>query len=145
MNRDPSPARSFDFWIGTWTVTDASTGEPAGRNRIEAVLGGRALHERWHGVSGLEGESLNTYDEQRGRWHQTWVSSDGMLLMLDGGVLDDGSMEMQGGAGDDAVHRIRWAPRADGSVMQRWEQSLDAGQSWMLLFEGIYRREQLPG
>jgi len=134
------PARAFDFWTGTWNVTDTSSGELAGHNRIEPVLGGRALHEHWRGVSGLEGESLNVYDEQRGRWHQTWVSSDGMLLMLDGGVRD-GAMEMRGGTGDGALHRIRWRPHADGTVTQRWDESGDGGASWTLLFEGLYRRE----
>ena len=137
---DDDPVRAFDFWIGTWTVTDAATGETAGRNRIEAIVGGRALHERWTGASGLEGESLNIYDEARGRWHQTWVSSDGMLLELDGGV-EDGEMQMRGGAGDAALHRIRWTPRSDGTVVQRWDQSQDGGASWELLFEGIYTRD----
>ncbi|HXD55808.1 MAG TPA: hypothetical protein VN618_13715 [Solirubrobacteraceae bacterium] len=134
------PTHAFDFWVGSWIVTDAATGERVGHNRIEAVVGGRALHEHWTGVSGLKGESLNIYDEQRGRWHQTWVSSNGMLLELDGGIRD-GAMEMQGSAGDKALHRIRWTPMPDGTVVQRWEQSGDEGASWELLFEGIYKRE----
>ena len=134
----PDPVRAFDFWIGTWVVTDVATGEPAGRNRIEPVVGGRALHEHWRGVSGLEGESLNIYDEQRGCWHQTWVSSGGLLLELDGGLGEDGTMEMSGSAGDQAVHRIRWTPCSDGTVLQRWEESNDLGSSWTLLFEGLY-------
>jgi hypothetical protein len=140
MSDDRAAARAFDFWIGNWTVTDAASGELVGHNRIEPAVGGRALHEHWRGVSGLEGESLNIYDEQRDRWHQTWVSSDGMLLMLDGGIAQDGSMEMQGSAGDEALHRIRWTPREDGSVTQRWERSSDGAAGWELLFEGIYRR-----
>lgn len=134
------PVRAFDFWIGSWTVTDAAGGETVGRNRIEAIVGGRALHEHWQGTSGLEGESLNIYDEQRGCWHQTWVSSNGMLLELDGG-LRDGAMVMQGGAGDETVHRIRWTPRPDGTVVQRWEQRAPGeNEAWELLFEGIYTR-----
>lgn len=137
--RKRDPVRAFDFWVGSWTVTDAATGETVGRNRIEAIVGGRALHEHWTGASGLEGESLNVYDELRGSWHQTWVSSDGMLLELDGG-LNEEAMEMHGSAGDEALHRIRWTPRADGTVVQRWDQSLDGGDSWELLFEGVYTR-----
>ncbi len=142
MSAEEDPIRAFDFWIGSWVVTDAATGELAGHNRIEAVVGGRALHEHWRGVSGLEGESLNIYDEQREGWHQTWVSSNGMLLMLDGGVAEDGSIEMQGGTGEEALHRIRWTPRDDGTVVQRWDESADRGASWTLLFEGIYRRDE---
>jgi hypothetical protein len=134
----PDPVRAFDLWIGDWVVTDAATGEPAGRNRIEAVVGGRALHEHWRGASGLEGESLNIYDEQRGCWHQTWVSSGGMLLELDGGPREDGAMEMTGSAGDAALHRIRWTPGGDGTLLQRWDESSDGGETWTLLFEGLY-------
>lgn len=137
--RDDEPARAFDFWVGGWVVTDAASGEIAGHNRIEPIVGGRALHEHWSGVSGLEGESLSIYDERRGCWHQTWVSSNGMLLMLDGGIVDGGAMEMRGGAGDEVLHRIRWTPREDRTVVQRWDQSADAGASWTVLFEGIYR------
>jgi hypothetical protein len=140
MSAERDPARAFDFWIGSWVVTDLASGELAGHNRIEPVVGGRALHEHWRGVSGLEGESLNIYDEQRGGWHQTWVSSNGMLLMLDGGVLAGGAIEMGGGIGDSAVHRIRWTPQDDETVIQRWEESADGGASWALLFEGLYRR-----
>ncbi len=137
------PVRAFDFWIGEWVVTDTATGELAGRNTISPVIGGRALHEHWRGVSGLEGESLNMYDEQRGAWHQTWVSSNGMLLTLAGGASEDG-IEMQGGAGGPELHRIRWSPQADGTVVQRWESSADSGESWELLFEGLYARTNNP-
>jgi len=129
------PVREFDFWIGRWVVTHPETGELLGRNLIEPIVGGRALHEHWHGVSGLQGQSLNIFDEQRGQWHQTWVSETGMLLQLDGGMRD-GSMELQGG---DPLQRIRWTPGADGEVLQHWEESTDGGTSWTTLFEGLYR------
>ena len=61
--------RQFDFWIGTWRVTEK--GKPAGENRIEAIDGGCVLLESWTGVGGLTGHSLNTYDASRGVWHQT--------------------------------------------------------------------------
>jgi hypothetical protein len=143
VDRRSDVARAFDFWLGRWVVTDAASGELAGHNHIEPLFGGRAVAEHWRGASGLEGESLNIYDAQRGCWHQSWVSSNGMLLVLEGGP-SGGAMEMQGDAGDAALHRIRWTPGEDGSVVQRWHQSLDAGASWELLFEGIYRREA-PG
>src|SRR5207244_2330113 len=51
---DEAAFRAFDFWVGTW---DARTQDGAlqGRNRIERVLGGAALIERWTGATGLCG------------------------------------------------------------------------------------------
>lgn len=143
MTTEADPAHAFDFWIGEWVVTDAVTGELAGHSTITAAIGGRALHEHWRGASGLEGQSLNMYDELRGGWHQTWVSSNGMLLMLDGGARH-GVMEMQGSAGGAELHRIRWTPHEDGAVVQRWEQSGNGGDSWELLFEGRYEPAGKP-
>jgi hypothetical protein len=131
------PVRAFDFWIGRWVVSDPHSGELLGHSRIEPILGGRAIHERWAGASGLEGESLNIYDEQCQRWHQTWVSANGMLLLLDGG-LRDGAMQMQGG---EPLQRIRWTPQAGGAVLQQWDMSEDSGASWTMQFEGLYRAQ----
>jgi hypothetical protein len=99
------------------------------------------LHERYDTGRGYRGESLNTYDAARKTWHQTWVDNAGTLLLLEGG-LRDGSMVLEGqtGAADKLTqHRIRWTPRADGSVHQHWE-STDTDGRWKTLFDGIYTR-----
>jgi hypothetical protein len=59
-----------------------------------------------------------------------------MLLQLDGGIRD-GAMEMQGRLGE-SEQKIRWTPRADGTVLQEWDQSGDGGASWTNLFGGLY-------
>jgi hypothetical protein len=38
------------------------------------------------------------------------------------------------------LQRITWTPHADGSVAQQWDQSTDAGKTWVIAFEGIYRK-----
>lgn len=133
--------RAFDFWIGTWDVARPD-GTLAGRNRIEAVLGGCALHESWVGASGYSGHSYNVYDAARNLWHQTWVDSTGTPLFLEGG-LRDGRMVLQGEqASKDgkALHRITWTPLPGGQVRQHWELSKDAGRNWQTLFDGRYTR-----
>jgi len=142
----PKPCSSgkyhqFDFWIGDWNVT--SNGQPAGTNSIYPIHNGCALMENWQGagVGGISGSSLNIYDQASDRWHQTWVDGSGTLLELDGG-LQDGNMVMQGerpAADGNGVtkHRITWTPNEDGSVRQLWDASND-GQSWTVLFDGIY-------
>jgi len=136
--------RQFDFWIGDWDVTSA--GQPAGTNSIQPIHGGCALKENWQGSGegGISGSSFNIYDQATGKWHQTWVDSSGTLLLLDGGLVD-GSMLLNGqkpardGSGI-VQHRISWTPNPDGSVRQLWEASKDEGDSWTVLFDGLYSR-----
>ena len=139
---DSQEYRQFDFWIGTWTVTEG--GQPAGRNTIEPDLQRCALFESWTSVDGGRGRSINFYDRKRHLWHQTWIDDHGGALELDGSLVA-GSMVLEGkrpGA-DSAVstrQRITWTPERDGSVRQHWEM-MKAGQStWETVFDGLYKR-----
>lgn len=142
---DSGEHRQFDFWIGDWDVS--SNGKPAGTNSIQSIHDGCALQENWQGAGpgGISGTSFNIYDQATGRWHQTWVDSSGTLLLLDGEMVD-GAMVMSGTrpTGDDkgvALHRISWTPNPDGTVRQLWEASTDGGDSWAVLFDGLYTRQ----
>jgi hypothetical protein len=136
--------RQFDFWIGDWNVTSAE--EPAGTNSIHPIHNGCALQENWQGSGegGISGSSFNIYDQSSDRWHQTWVDASGTLLQLDGS-LSDGVMVLGGqrpsrdGSGM-VQHRISWTPNPDGSVRQLWEASRDEGDSWTVLFDGLYTK-----
>jgi len=135
-----SAYRQFDFWLGEWQVFKPD-GTVAGINVITRRYDGCVLHERYTTARGYAGESLNTYDAARQRWHQTWVDNGGTLLLLEGG-LRGGRMILEGaaGAGSTAVrHRITWTPNADGTVRQLWE-STDAAGAWTVAFDGRYRR-----
>src|SRR3954466_11026504 len=89
-----SEYRQFDFWRGDWDVRDPN-GKIVGRNRIVAIEGGCALQESWSGAGGVWGRSLNLFDNDRKRWHQTWVDNRGGFLQLDGGIVD-GTMVLRG-------------------------------------------------
>ena len=136
--------RQFDFWQGDWDVRDPS-GKIAGRNRIVAILGGCALQENWTGASGHSGASLNIYDRDHKRWHQTWVDGTGGLLQLDGGIVD-GAMVMRGetvatdAPSRSVLQRITWTPQRDGGVRQLWESSSDGGKTWEIVFDGMYSK-----
>ena len=151
---EPSPAqsspppcaatehRAFDFWIGEWNVHGAN-GKLAGTNSIKREIGGCVLHERYDTGRGYSGESFNIYDAPRRVWHQTWVDSGGLLLMLEGGIRD-GKMVLEGQTTglDQKVtrHRISWTPNPDGSVRQLWE-STGTGGEWTVAFDGKYTRK----
>ena len=133
--------RQFDFWVGDWEVFNPK-GDKVGENTIEKILGGCSLQESWRGASGNIGHSYNIYDGATSSWHQTWVDNGGMLLKLDGGMVGD-SMVMQGttqGKSGVVHNKIRWTP-AEGSVKQVWSVSTDNGESWQVIFDGLYKKK----
>ncbi len=134
------PFREFDFWLGPWRVLD-STGTEVGRNHIERVLGGCVLAESWRGGDGSLGRSFNVYDQWARRWHQTWVDDKGLVLQLDGGLVE-GRMVLEGTrtspAGTPMRHRITWTPLPDRRVRQHWQRSADGGSTWVTVFDGMY-------
>jgi hypothetical protein len=138
---DAPEYRQFDFWIGDWNVM--ANDQVAGTNSVRAIHGGCVLQENWQGAGagGISGSSFNVFDRASGQWHQTWVDAGGTLLQLDGALVD-GSMVLAGSRpaqnGGTALHRISWTPNEDGTVRQLWETSLDGGDSWSVLFDGLY-------
>jgi hypothetical protein len=137
--------RQFDFWVGEWEVRQPD-GSLVGRNSISALFDGCALREEWRGESGHRGTSLNAWSPERGTWHQTWVDSSGLTLLLEGGIRD-GAMVMEGeaplpGDADRVVrHRITWSI-LDGDphrLRQLWEAATEEG-AWETLFDGRYSR-----
>jgi len=134
--------RQFDFWIGTWSVTEG--GQPAGRNTIETDLKRCALFESWSSVDGSRGRSINFYDRESRRWHQTWIDDRGGALELDGGLVS-GSMVLEGERPDAKArtpvrHRITWTPQRDGSVRQHWQIRKGEQSNWETVFDGLYKQ-----
>ena len=134
--------RQFDFWLGEWQVRKAD-GAIAGINRIEKRHSGCVIHERYATGRGYSGESLNIYDASRKVWHQTWVDSSGLLLLLEG-RFNGKSMVLEGetskAGGKPVRHRITFTPNPDGAVRQLWETSDEKGQ-WSTVFDGLYSRK----
>ena len=140
----PEAHRQFDFWVGSWEVTNAQ-GNVAGVNEISSILGGCVLLEEWKSNAGpYAGKSFNVYDAARDTWHQTWVDNGGLLLQLDGGLVD-GNMVLKGKRpgqdGAEVLHRITWEPLEGGDVRQTWDTSTDDGQTWAQQFNGLYKKK----
>jgi hypothetical protein len=131
----------FDFWLGDWQVRRPD-GTVTGINRIDQEYGGCVVHEHYATGRGYSGESLNIYDAARKVWHQTWVDSAGLLLILEGHLVGR-NMVLEGATrqpdGSLQKQRITWSPNADGSVRQLWE-STDAKGQWAVAFDGRYTK-----
>jgi hypothetical protein len=136
----------FDFWIGKWLSYEPG-GALQGHLTVRPILAGCVLEEIWSGTDGGEGRSFSIYDKIRGVWNQTWVSSHGTLLPLEGRLVGR-SMVLTGmhaqpdGLG--ALHRTIWTPLPNGQVHQVWDLSLDGGQSWQINYDGLLKRDVAP-
>lgn len=134
--------RQFDFWVGSWTVTDSAGSVNYGTNDVTSEEAGCLVHEHWVGSRGGTGQSFNYYDPVRRVWEQDWVGSGGMFLHLVG-HLEDGAMVLEGDQQQGSVtahHRAMWIPEPDGRVRQYWRQTTDGGRTWTMVFDGYYRK-----
>lgn len=134
--------RQFDFWAGSWRVTNKEGDKIYGDNVITIEENGCILQERWHSASGGTGSSINYYDPGDGKWHQLWVDSGSSIIDI-AGNLQDGSMVLAGtiyylAEARRADFRGTWTPLPDGSVRQFFEERDSEGQ-WQPWFDGYYR------
>jgi hypothetical protein len=112
------------------------------RNQVTVILDGCVLHEVYRQHEGLVGESFSLYDAARGKWHQSWVTNKGTLLLLDGGLEGD-RMVLTGTEktkdGNSSLLRGIW--RRDGSgVRETAERSSDDGKTWTPVFDLLFRK-----
>ncbi|RTE86450.1 MULTISPECIES: hypothetical protein [Gammaproteobacteria] len=137
-----SEYQQFDFWVGEWNVYNTA-GDKVGINAITKTFDGCALHEQYQNMRDYRGASYNIYDATREVWHQTWVDNGGLLLVLEGGVID-GKMvlsgETQNTDGKVLKQRISWELLNDGRVRQLWE-TRQQDEDWTVAFDGYYERQ----
>jgi hypothetical protein len=131
----------FDFWIGDWEVT-LPNGKFACTKRIDPLRTGCVLRESCSVSGGMHGTSYNIFVAARRRWHQTWVDDGGNLLQLEG-AFQDGNMVLIGEQKSDSattLQRITWTPNGK-EVRQVWDSSTDGGKTWLVVFDGTYRKK----
>ena len=140
--------RQFDFFLGDWDAYDvAAPDRLAARNQVTRILDGCVVHEHYWQRDGLVGESFSLYDAARHRWHQTWVTNRGALLLLDG-ALDGDRMVLTaaepGAKGGTTLLRGVWQA-TDSGVHEIAERSSDGGRTWSPLFDIVFRPHTTPG
>jgi hypothetical protein len=136
-------ASAFDFWLGRWEVR-MPDGTLIGTNTITKRDGGCSIQERWEGAGGSTGTSLSFYLPSREEWRQVWTGSGGTLFDITG-KAENGSMHMEGTIEYVETNRVvafrgTWTEGADGRVRQRMEEFDLAAQTWIVWFDGFYRR-----
>jgi len=135
--------KQFDFWLGDWDVyRRGGSPAPVARTRVEPMVEGCAIREVYRRNDGYLGESFSMYDATRATWHQSWVTNEGELLIVEGG-LQNGRMILQGATvGADhrpSLVRGTWSKESEG-VREVAETSSDSGVTWKPLFDLLFRR-----
>ena len=136
---DDPAFRAFDFWVGDWEARTPD-GVLQGHNRIEIVLGGAAIVERWTGIAGYTGTSLNRLDRATGTWRQTWVDDQGDVVEFVDGVAGDGRLVFAARGADGTRRRLTFEDRGPDAFRQLSERSTDEGATWETEYDFRYRR-----
>jgi len=148
--RPPCSAPAFhqwDFWLGSWRVTDTS-GALQGASAVTLAPSGCGFIEHWHGAKGEDGVSFNGYDEVRKSWTQFWVSP-GAVIRLEGtgdthGAIRTHGTISYGATGLEIPFRGNWILQPDGAVRQEFFQYNSKTKAWDSWFTGIYRHPEEP-
>ncbi|MEO1475470.1 MAG: hypothetical protein AAFS13_03735 [Pseudomonadota bacterium] len=132
----------FDFWLGTWEVTNQD-GVVQGQNTITKEEYGCLVLERWTSANGGTGQSYNYVDPLSGKWRQVWVSAFSNID-YEGGKTEAGGIRLEGEItqrdGSQYPFVGEWIPRDDGTVLQIFHQYNPETKSWDEWFAGIYTR-----
>jgi hypothetical protein len=139
---DAPAYRQFDFFAGDWDAYDVQAPDHVvARNIVKVILDGCVIHEDYRQNDGLHGESYSLYDAARKLWHQSWVTSRGDLLLLDGG-MQGGRMVFKGvekkAGKPDALVRAAWYRQGE-DVRETAERSLDGGKTWKIEFDILFK------
>ncbi len=136
-------ANQFDFWVGEWTVY--AGGRQAGKSQITKAKGGCAIHESYTTAREYAGQSINFLDPKDNLWKQYWVGSQGDIR--DYVEIDAGEGMLQflaeyDNQGSPNLSKMTFTYDKDkDTVRQLFENSTDNGQTWTVVFDGLYVRE----
>jgi hypothetical protein len=135
--------RQFDFWVGRWDVY-GPRGRLVAHSLIEKLYNACAIRENWmpNGLTG--GGSLNAWDPNDHKWHQSWIDGQGTgFTYYTGGLVGKEMVLIAQGPtqnGQPGLLRMTFTPGADGSVRQVGNESTDNGKTWSALtFDFTYR------
>jgi hypothetical protein len=134
--------RQFDFWVGDWDAYDlADTAKAVARVQVTRIMDGCALREVYAQRDGLNGESYSLWDASRGRWHQSWVTNRGALLLLEGRLEGERMVltapEWQPDGSSTLLRGMWW--RDGANVRHKAERSMDGSRTWAPVWDMVFR------
>lgn len=135
----------FDFWVGTWTVTNPD-GSLAGTNVIDKIQDHCILRENWTSAKGnYTGTSSNFYNSANKQWEQIWIDNQGGSLHLKGNRTGNKmilkSDVLKNEKGEFYYHKITWTLNNDSSIRQYWE-TITNDTTVTVAFDGLYKKEK---
>ena len=139
--------RQFDFWVGNWNVVTTQGEVPAGKSRIELILGDCVIQENWQSDSNpYSGKSYNTYNSALKRWEQYWVDNSGGEIFFYGGlkdgVMDYWTDEIPQAGGPALKRHLQFFRIGPDKVRQFSQGSTDGGKTWKPEYDFTYVREK---
>ena len=144
------PADLFDFWVGDWdlrwTNADGSAGQ--GRNRIDRILDGAVIEEKFEEAgdgsgSALKGHSLTVFNKAAGVWRQAWADNQGGFFALTAQVDGDRRILMTDvvrSADKATAQRMVFHSIGANALTWDWEGTVDGGATWKRLWRIEYKR-----
>ena len=132
-----APYHAFDFWIGDWDVFEIGNSAKVAHARIGSIFNGCVLREDYRANNGYEGQSFTIYDNSRNVWHQTWMTTQGTLLEIEG-KTENGRIVLSGRNQKGEMVRGTWEP-VNGEVHEVAVKSSDGGNTWQPWFDIMFQ------
>jgi len=137
--------RQFDFWLGEWNVQTTQGGVPAGRSKIELILGDCVVLENWQSDGNpYSGKSYNTYNAALKRWEQYWADNSAGNIFFHGGlkdgVMDYWTDEIPQPSGPPLKRHLQFFKLGPDKVRQFSQGSTDGGKTWTPEYDFTYIR-----
>ena len=134
--------RQFDFWVGDWDAYDLpDMAKAVARIQVSSIMEGCALREVYVQKDGLNGESFSLWDASRGRWHQSWVTNRGALLLLEGRLEGERMVltapEWKPDGSSTLLRGMWW--RDGANVRHKAERSTDGGRTWVPVWDMVFQ------
>lgn len=139
--------QQFDFWLGEWNVETTQGGVPAGKSKIELILGDCVVLENWQSDGNpYSGKSYNMYDAALKRWEQFWVDNSGGNIFFYGGlkdgVMDYWTDEIPQPTGPPLKRHLQFFRLGPDKVRQFSQGSTDGGKTWTPEYDFTYIRKK---
>jgi hypothetical protein len=126
--------RQFDFWLGEWNVETTQGGVPAGKSKIELILGDCLVQENWQSDRNYSGQKLQRLQRRTKTLGAILGGQQRRQHFLYGGfehgVMDYWTDEIPQPGGPALKRHLQFTKLGPDKVRQFSQGSTDGGKSW---------------